>query len=340
MKNILISFLLLCTFLIGGCAKEDKDDVLVLRMGHNLSVTHPYHKAALKFKEYVNEMSHGTIDIELFPGGIIGGDRTTVELIQGGVIEMMKVGNSVLESFDPIFSVFSLPYLLDSEKQFDYIMFGPVINTLNKRTKNRDHFVILTAYTTGTRNFYTIKTPILKPSDLKGLKIRVMESKTQIDMMHYLGGTPTPMPFSEIYTALQQGIIDGAESNPTILTIGKQGEVTKCWSFDEHAIMPDFLIISTQAWESLTPEQQHILKKAAVDSAMEYREAWDKEIEESIEEAKTKMGVKFYYPDKKPFQKKVKPMFADARKNPAVAKLLDEIKKEKGLYNKKNKGEK
>ena len=327
MKKLVLIFISV-VILMGSCSKQN-NDVRVLRLGYNLSVSHPFHKVMLNFQKKVKEMSLGKMKIELYPGGVIGGDRTTVELIQGGVIEMMKTGNSILESFNPVFSVFSLPYLFDNEKQFDQIMFGPIIDELNKITMHRDHFVILTAYTTGTRNFYTKKTPILKPSDLKGLKIRVMESKTQIDMMHCLGGTPTPMPFSEIYTALQQGIIDGAESNPTILTIGKQGEVAKCWSFDEHAIMPDFLIISTQIWNSFKPDQQKIIKKAAVDTAKSYRVAWDKIIEQSIEEAKTKMKVKFYYPDKKPFQKMVLPMFKKAGKNKMAAKLLDKINQEK-----------
>ena len=340
MNKLLIIMVLFVTLVFLGCTNKNdqKEKVLKLKLGHNMTVSHPFHKAMLQFKSYVEEMSNGKMEIDLYPGGVLGGNRACTELIQGGVIEMMKTDSSVLESFNPVFSVFSLPYLFDSEKQFDQVLFNPnILKELNKITMDRDHFVILTPFTTGTRNFYTKHTPILKPSDLKGLKIRVMESKTQIEMMHYLGGTPTPMPFSEIYTALQQGIIDGAESNPTILTIGKQGEVAKAFSFDEHGIMPDLLIISTKSWKTLTPEQQKIIQTAALKCAKGYRVAWDKEIISSIEEAK-KMGVKFYYPDKKPFQEKVQPMFANARKTPVVAKFLDIINavKKKLKENKNN----
>ena len=211
----------------------------------------------------VSKESNGMMEIKVFPNSVLGPDRAVMEQLQGNVVEMMKLGSSALEPFNPIFSIFSLPYLFESEKQFNSVLSGEIIDRINDITSKRDKFRILTYFTTGVRSFYTRKTPIMKPSDLKGLKIRVMESKTSIEMVKLMGGTPTPMPYGEIYTALQQGVIDGAENNPTALTIGKQGEVAKCYSFDEHLMMPDFLVISEDVWDELTSEQQNILTKCA-----------------------------------------------------------------------------
>ena len=327
-KNLFIlSCIALCLI---SCTGKREDNAVILKLAHNLSITHPFSNAIELFAKNVEEKSKGEIKIELFPNSVLGPDRTVMEQLQGNVVEMMKIGSSNMEPFNPLFSIFSLPYLFENQEQFNSILSGPVIDEINEITAKRDKFRILTYFTTGIRSFYTIKTPIMKPSDLKGLKIRVMESKTSIEMIKLMGGTPTPMPYGEIYTALQQGVIDGAENNPTALTIGKQGEVAKAYSFDEHLMMPDFLIISEDVWNELSSENQKILQECARNATKSYSVAWDKEVKASIEEAKSKMRVKFYYPEKKSFREKVQPLYGEFMKDPLKAKFIKEIQGEEG----------
>ncbi len=325
-KKYFLPVILGCCFLLTACgAGKSEDGSITLKLSHNLSVTHPFNDALVGFAKNVENKSDGKLKIQIFPNSVLGPDRSVMEQLQGNVVEMMKIGSSSLEPFNPLFSIFSLPYLFENEEQFNNVLSGPIVDELNEITAKRDKFRILTYFTTGIRSFYTIKTPIMKPSDLKGLKIRVMESKTSIEMIKLMGGTPTPMPYGEIYTALQQGVIDGAENNPTALTIGKQGEVAKAYSFDEHLMMPDFLIISEDVWNELSSENQKILQESAREATKNYAVAWNKEVKASIEEAKTKMSVKFYYPEKKPFREKVQPLYDEFMKEPLKAKFIKEI---------------
>lgn len=320
-----------CCILFTSCSGEkSKPDIVNLKLAHNLSGSHPFAQIMEKFAKNVKEKSHGKLNIILYPNSVLGPDRTVIEQLQGGVVEMMKAGSSSMESFNPVFSIFSLPYLFKDKDHFDKAMSGKIIDQLNEITTKRDHFRILTYFTTGIRSFYTRHTPILKPSDLKGLKIRVMESKTSLEMIKLMGGTPTPMPYGEIYTALQQGIIDGAENNPTALTIGKQGEVAKAYSFDNHLMMPDLLLISEDTWENdLSPSEQKILLECAREATKEYKVIWEKSVEDAIENAKENMDVKFYYPDIEPFKKKVQPLYKEFEKDPVKKKLIKEIQNTK-----------
>lgn len=319
--------MILCVVL-WGCDLR-KSDVTYIKLTHNFSVSHPFHDTLQMFAKEVSQKSYGKIEVTIFPNSVLGPDRTVMEQLQGGVVEMMKIGSSGLEPFDPVFSVFSLPYLFDSEEQFHKVLRGELIDKINKRTAKRDHFIILTYFPTGVRSFYTRSTPIEKPEDLQGLKIRVMNSKTSIAMIQLLGGTPTPMPYGEIYTALQQGVIDGAENNPTALTIGKQGEVAKTYSFDEHVMMPDLLLISTDTWKSLTNEQQEIVKTAADNANLQYSALWKKIVADSLQEAQDKMKVKLYYPEKELFRQKVMPLYENFSKDSLEYEIIEHIRNTK-----------
>lgn len=322
MKKMGICFLIFA--ICYGCV-QNSDGKKRLKLTHNLSVSHPFHQTIEKFAEEVSRTSKGKIIVDIFPNSVLGPDRTGTEQLQGGVVEMMKIGSSGLEPFDPAFSVFSLPYLFDSEEHFHKALRGPILPLINQRSKDRNHFIVLTYFTTGTRSFYTRDTPIMKPEDLSGLKIRVMNSRISIAMVRHMGGTPTPMPYGEIYTALQQKVIDGAENNPTALTIGKQGEIAKTYSFDEHVMMPDLLLMNTDIWESFSPEEQKIIQDAADKSSREYQQLWDSTVTKSLEEAKS-MGVKMYYPEKDLFRQKVAPIYEEVSNDPVIANLIKKIR--------------
>ena len=171
---------------------------------------------------------------------------------------------------------------MDSQEMRDFFL-----------STEEDGFVTITYYTSGARSFYTKDTPIRTPEDLKGLKIRVQDMQSQTDMLEALGGTPVAMAYGDVYTSLQTGIIDGTENNETALTTGKHGEICKVFSMDQHAMIPDVLVMGADVWNSIAPEDQQIILEAAYESTDSHKVAWDAAIEEAIEEAKTEMGVTF-----------------------------------------------
>jgi tripartite ATP-independent transporter DctP family solute receptor len=237
---------------------------------------------------------------------------------------MTRVGASTLETFDPLYSAFALPYLFDDREHMYTALEGDAGKFVYEQTMDTG-LKGLTFFDGGERNFYTLSKPIMTPDDLRGQKIRVMNSPTAIKMVQLIGGTPTPLAYGEIFTSLQQGVIDGAENNPTALTLGRHGEVAKYYSFDRHNRIPDFVVISTNSWKKLTPEQQEAVQESA-DIARDFqKELWGTEEKLAIEEAKEKMGVQFFYPEIEPFREKVAPLYDEYRANPDIAKLLDLI---------------
>jgi tripartite ATP-independent transporter DctP family solute receptor len=294
-----------------------------LTLANSLSADHPTSTALQQFADEVKERTDGEVTIQLFLNAVLGSEREVLEQLQNGAVDMTRVSAGNLENFDPIFKAFTLPYIFKSEDHFYRVMTGPVANEVYKATKNSG-FVGLTFFDSGARSFYTVKTPINKPEDLSGLKIRVLNSNSSIRMVEMMGGTPTPMPYAEIYTALQMGVIDGAENNVTALTIGRHGEVAKFYSQDEHLRIPDFLVISNAAVKKLTDAQYAIVTEAAVHATESFRAIWDKAITDAKTEAQN-MGVTFVTPNQAPFRAKVMPLLDEYRDDPDFGDLLNQI---------------
>jgi tripartite ATP-independent transporter DctP family solute receptor len=293
-----------------------------MRLGHGLPEDHPVHKAVVKFADLVKERSKGDIEIKIFANGILGGEREMLEQVQNGVLEMTKVSASPLETFSADYKVFNLPFVFRDRSHFFKVLEGSVGESILASSK-KSGFIGLAYYDSGARSFYG-KKPVNTPDDLKGAKIRVQQSPTTIKMIQALGGTPTPMAWGEVYSALQMGVVDMAENNVTALTNGRHGEVSKFFSETEHQIVPDVLVMSVIRWDSLKKPQQDIIKQAAVESFLLQKQLWAEA--EKAERAKAvTMGVKFSTPNKQAFLDKVKPMIDEERKNAAIAKLLDQI---------------
>jgi len=294
-----------------------------LRLANALSADHPTSIALQQFADEVKEKTKGEVQIRLFLNGVLGSESETLEQLKNGALDMTRASAGNLENFSPVFKVFTLPYIFKSEDQFYDVMTGPVAEKVYQSTSD-DGFVGLTFFDSGARSFYTKSTPINTPDDLKGLKLRVLNSNNSIRMVEMMGGTPTPLAYGEIYTALQQGVIDGAENNITALTIGRHGEVAKYYSEDEHLRIPDFLVISNAAEKKLTPEQLKIVQEAARDASNNFRGMWDKAIADATEKAKA-MGVTIVKPDQAPFRAKVQPMLDEAMNDPQIGGVLKQI---------------
>ncbi|SJL84018.1 2,3-diketo-L-gulonate-binding periplasmic protein YiaO precursor [Vibrio palustris] len=295
----------------------------ILKLSHNQNRTHPVHKSMTVFAKKVQEYTHGDVKIRIYPNSQLGTQRESMELLQNGALDMAKSNASELESFAPAYGAFNIPYLFHSREHFYKALTSKVGRDILNSSKGKG-FIGLTYYDGGARSFYANKA-IRSPADLKSMKIRVQPSPTAVQMIKLMGGSPTPLAYGELYTALQQGVVDGAENNPTALTSSRHGEVAKVYSMDEHAMIPDVLVISERSWNKLSADDQKAMRKAAKESMMYHKKLWTKVIKKSMEKAKNSMGVEFVKVKKQPFIDAVKPLHEKALNNPEIAKYVKAI---------------
>lgn len=312
---------LLATFLFVGCGPPG--GVLVIKMGHGLDVSHPVHKAMLYMNERLIEKSDSTMRIDVYPSQQLGSERETLELLQIGSLGMTKVSSSALENFVPEFQVFGLPFLFRSEAHRFAVWDGEIGSEILS-SGQRFGLRGLTYYDAGTRSFYTKERPVRVPADLRGLKIRVQESPVAAQMVSALGGSPTPIAWGELYTALQQGIVDGAENNPPSFYLSRHYEVCRFYVLDEHTAVPDVVLVSTVLWNSLTPQQRQWLQEAANESAAYQRELWAESVEASLAAVEA-AGVEVIRPETEPFAAQVEAMYESFRDKPVVYDLIQRI---------------
>lgn len=309
-----------------GCSTptELSTDTTVLRLAHNMNESHPIHQSLVHFSELAEEKSNGSITFQVFPNGQLGSEREAIELTQTGAVDATKVSATALESFSPVYALFSTPYLFNGAEHYYEVMESDIATDIYDLTATNGFFG-LTYYDAGIRNMYTIGTPILTPEDLSGMKIRVQPSETAIEMTRLMGGAPTPMAFGEVYTALQQGVIDGTENNETSLTSNNHGEVAKEYSYTEHSIVPDLLIFSQSRWESFSEEEQQLLTEAAIASSEYHKDLWANETAQAIEQAE-EMGVTFHSDvDLEAFRELVEPMHEEVRQDPDLSPFYNRI---------------
>ncbi len=310
------------TFGLIGCSK--KSDVTVLKMGHALDVEHPVHKAMVFMAEKLEAKSGGKVILQIYPGEQLGSEREMIEQVQMGLLDITKVSTSPLESFIPSMSVFSVPYLFRDSEHLWKVLEGPVGKKLLQAGEDKS-LKGLCYYDAGSRSFYTKEKPILKPEDLEGMKIRVQESKTSMQMIKELGASPTPIAWGELYTSLQQGVVDGAENNPPSFYRSGHYEVCKHYSLDEHTMVPDIVLISTKTWNKLPPDVQKMVQETADESVTYQKQLWKEDTEKALEMVQ-KNGVKIYNPDKSAFREKVKKMHGSYN-GTEVGKIMQEIDK-------------
>ncbi|BBQ86206.1 TPA: TRAP transporter substrate-binding protein [Kluyvera ascorbata] len=283
-------------------------------------------KDALRFLgDQIEEKTHGDIKVMYFPDGQLGGERELVELTQVGVVDITKVSSGLMESFSPMYGVFSLPYLFADRDEYYKVMDNPDVMTPVYQSTQAQGFIGIGWYDSGARNFYMSKAPVRSIDDLKGKKIRVMQSDTAIRTLKLLGASPIAMGQAEVYTSLQQGILDGAENNEFALTIARHGEVARFYTYDMHTRIPDILLMSSLTLEKLTAEQQRIVNEAIKASIEFEKAAWDAEIEKTKQQAVKDFNVEFFEIDIKPFQQAVQPIYADLKSRPVLDNLYQKI---------------
>lgn len=296
-----------------------------LRFGYASNAT-PTVEAMQRFGELVAEKTNGELTVAFFPDSQLGGEREMVELVQGGLLDMTKVSGGLMESFSPIYGIFSMPYLFNDEEHFYRVMDNPEITQPIYESTAANGMVALTYYNSGARSFYTADTPIETVEDLQGLKIRVLQSPTSIRMVELLGAAPIAMSQDEVYTSLQQGVLDGAENNEFALTVARHAEVAKHYSYDMHTRIPDVLLISTATLDRLSPEHRQAVIDAAKESTEFHKGAWTEAVEAARQEAEQEFGVQFLTPDQEPFRAAVQPMYDELASDPERNAIYEQIR--------------
>lgn len=304
-------------------AGDGSEQTFNLKLSHGLAEDHAVHIAMTAWAADVAEKSGGTINIQIFPNGTLGSEADNISQIQAGALDMAKVSASTLGNFKSEWNVVSVPYVFNDKDHYYKVMDGEIADELYALTED-DGFIGLTWLDSGSRSFYTADTAIRTPADLKGLKIRTMDSQMAIDMMTALGGSATVMGYSDIYTGMQQGVVDGAENNITAMR--DHADVTKYYCFDEHTRIPDIIVISTSVWNKMSDNQKSIMTETAKAMTESYKTAWA-EFEDEVRTAAAENGVEFIEDvDTAAFQEACQSIYDNLKdSDPAVYAYVEKI---------------
>lgn len=308
--------------LCAACRGES--GVTVIKLAHGLDVGHSVHRAMELMASRVAEFSGGRMRIDIYPSEQLGTERQTLELLQIGSVGMTKVSAAVLENFAPTFQVLSLPYMFRDEAHQFEVLDGPIGSEL---LLGLEPYRLrgLAFYDAGSRSFYTKDQPIQRPEDLDGLKIRTQESATAMELVRRLGGSATPIAWGELYSALQQGIVDGAENNPPSFYLSHHYEIARFYSLNEHTRVPDVLLISTTVWNALGEQERGWLVDAVAESTALQRTLWREAVETALNAVRA-AGVEVIVPDPRPFSETVAPMYDTFRSDSALYDLIRRIR--------------
>ncbi len=305
-----------------GC--QGQSDTRVLKLAHGLDVAHPVHLAMVHMADRLTEISEGRMRVDIYPSGQLGEERELIEMLQIGSLAMTKVSASPLESFVPEMKIFSIPYVFRDHEHLWRVLDGEIGRRL-LLAGQRYYLRGLCYYDAGPRSFYTRGRAVRTPDDLRGLKIRVQKSITSTRMVQTLGGAATPIDWGELYSALQQGVVDGAENNPPSFYLSRHYEVSRYYTLDEHTWVPDILLISTRVWEGLSRQERDWLAAAVASSVAEQRRLWRQASQHALEQVRA-AGVEIIEPDRAAFRNAVQPMHESYRGTP-VHDLLRAIER-------------
>lgn len=314
MKKLLLGVVAVATlFVFASCGakKEAAAQNMVLRYAENQPQDYPTTKAAYEFAKMVEEKTQGRIKIEVYYGGQLGDEKSVIEQIQFGAIDFTRVSVSPLAEFSKALNVLQLPYLYTGPDQMWKVLDGKIGADFLAGLESAN-IIGLSWFDAGARNFYVTTGPVNTLDDLKGLKIRVQESQQMMDMVNALGANPTPMAYGEVYSALQTGVIDGAENNWPSYESTSHYEVAKYFVVDEHTRVPEVQMISKATWDKLSDSDKNIIKESAAASAKIERQLWAER--EKVSEDKVKAGgatVTTLTPEEKAkFQNAMTPLYA------------------------------
>ena len=291
----------------GGSDPVANADTIVMKAAFNQPETHPQFIVLDELGDKLFEATDGAYDIEVFPNETLGAQRETIELVQAGTIEMAYVAGPLLENFNPDFVVFNLPFVFDSQDQQREVTNDPeIVGDLYESLVDQD-IKVMGAFHGGIRSVYNSEKPINTPADLAGMKIRVIESDTNIEMMSLMGGTGTPMGQGEVYTAIQSGVIEGGENNELIFSGLKHAEVAPYYSYTRHLMFPDYLIINPAIYDAMDADTQEIFQTLLGEAIEHEAELWKEQVGQAKADAEA-AGAVFNEVDADAFHAAIAPL--------------------------------
>jgi tripartite ATP-independent transporter DctP family solute receptor len=255
--------------------------------------------------------THGRLTIEMYPTMQLGGEKEAIEQAQIGALQLARVSVGALGPVVPDLNVFNLPFLFRDTAHMEKVIDGPIgQKLLDEVTDNPNtHLVGLCFMDAGSRNLYSVKKPIRTLADLEGMKIRVMGNPIFVAMMNDLGGNGVPMGYDQVFSALQTGVIDGAENNAPSFVFDHHYEVAKFYTLTEHLIVPEILVFSRPSWEKLSPDDQMLIRRLAREAQLDERVLWQAKVKDAYAKMKAAGIVVIPVADKTPWQKAVKPVW-------------------------------
>ena len=325
MRRMLAALVVALVVASGVIGMVEAQQKIVIKVAHHAPVTYPYQDGALKFKEVAERLSGGKLDVQVFGGAQLGGERDLLEGIRLGTLHMC-VGAGALANFAPAYNVVQLPFLIKNQEHMVKIADGPAGKLLAQRIEEQGGYKVLGYFSTGDSGIQTVKGPVRTPADLKGVKVRVMENPALIESMRALGANPTPMPFPEVYTSMKQGVIEGATIDYTALWTTKVYEAVKFVTEPGFHILaePRPLIISAKFFASQPADVQQWIAQAGAEASAYERSLFKERQGKAIEDLRAK-GIQFAQMDEKAFLEAMRPVWQKVAATYKATDLLEAI---------------
>ena len=269
---------------------------------------YPTVEALQRMGTKLEKATNGRISIQMFPLGQLGGEKEMIEQAQVGALQIARISVGAMGPVVDDLNVFNMPFIFRDEGHMRRVIDGPIGQELLERTSNAptSRLIVLGWMDAGTRNVYSNK-PVSKPADLKGMKIRMMGNPLFVETMNAMGGNGIAMGFNELYSALQTGVVDGAENNPPTLFAQNHYQVSKVYSLTGHLIIPEIFVFSKRTWDAMSKEDQALTRKVSREAQLEQRQLWDAYVGEAESKLKA-AGVQFVNADKKAFYDATQPV--------------------------------
>lgn len=330
---LLLVFALVASIALVGCGKSGESSSegsqeqgssaakYTFRISTNHPADHPTTEALNVFAEELNKKTNGQVEVKVYPAAQLGEETEVIEQAQQGILDFVRVSAGNMSGFAPDMDVFSVPFLFKNADQYWKVLNGEIGQEIFKDLENKQLKGIV-YYDGGARSFYNRVKPIQKPEDLKGMKIRVMPSEVMLKTIETFGAQPTTTSFSEVYSAMQTGVIDGAENSSISLLTMKHFEVAPYFSLDEHMRIPDMLLMSLKKWNEMPPEIQNAILDAAKASQEYQLKAWADYEKKTMEDLKAE-GEKINTVDQAAFAEVVKPLIEEMK--PKFDGLIEKI---------------
>lgn len=284
---------------LAGCGGIGGDGVVTFSLPHVLNTEHPVHQALEVFADEVAKRSNATMIVKIFPGGTMGSEQELADNVATGTNDFTKISSTILETKSELAKIYSLPYLFRDAGHMWNVLDGPIGVELLDLARDKGLKGIC-YFDAGFRSFYLHRAATGAAEELRGKKIRVQKSEMMDALVASLGALPQQIDYSELYTSLDTGVVDGAENNLPSYYTSRHYDVAPYYIFDEHVAAPDILVMNDERWNSLTPEQQQIIREAADVAKAFQRDLWETKSAEYIDVMK-EAGVTFLRPEKQPF---------------------------------------